>query len=87
MSDHARVALRRTLPWTENLDETRWAVLVHLVAQEGPTWLLEHREFVDAVYRGAWDRASSLLEHALAETAKEQAARLALQMRTGTWQV
>ena len=83
----AMVSLRRVLPWTENLDEERWAVLAHLVEQHGHEWLVTHRDFVEAVYRGAWDRASSLLVDALAQEAKEQTAKLALQLRTGTWQV
>ena len=73
----AAVALRRALPWTENLDEPRLAVLVRLVEQDGCEGLHRRRDLVEAVYCGAWHRAAALLE--------DEA--LATQMRTGTWQV
>jgi lysozyme len=82
-----RGEVREALPWTEELDEAREAVIVAMAFQMGTEGLLKFVNTLAAVRYGKYeDAANGMLASLWAKQTPERAMRMARQMRTGEWQ-
>lgn len=78
--------LNQAVPWVKDLDEVRYAVLLDMTWNLGPTRLLQFRQTLAAIKRGDYAEASSLmLQSKWASQVKSRAVRLSKMMRTGAW--
>lgn len=81
------IALKRTLPWFNQLDEARQGVLVNMSFQLGVEGLLAFKNTLAEVRAGNYEKAAELmLMSKWATQTPERAQRLAKQMKTGEWQ-
>lgn len=81
------VELSNALPWLQQLDDARRAVLLNMAFQMGPAGLLKFRRTLDLVRAGRWaDAARAMLQSKWATQTPQRARRLARQMDTGEWQ-
>jgi len=81
------IALKRTLPWFNQLDEARQGVLVNMSFQLGVEGLLAFKNTLAEVRSGNYEKAAELmLMSKWATQTPERAQRLAKQMKTGEWQ-
>lgn len=79
-------ALTEALPWFVALDEARQGVLLNMAFQLGTAGLLAFKHTLAAVKQGAYtDAALLMVQSKWAAQTPQRAARLADQMRTGTW--
>lgn len=77
----------RALPWAQDLDEPRQAVLIGMAFQMGLSGLLGFRNALAHVKAGRFARAASaMLTSQWAQQTPGRAARMARQMETGQWQ-
>lgn len=73
-------------PWVAGLDEARRAALYQMAFQLGTPGLLRFKETMAAMQSGDFERAAMLaLRSVWAIQTPERAARVAEQLRTGTW--
>lgn len=80
-------ALQQSLPWFENLDEPRRAVLQQMCFQMGINGLLGFRQTLAAVRDAHYSHAAELmLQSKWATQTPARARRLSQQMALGTWQ-
>lgn len=83
----AEAGLKAALPWTSQLDEARFAVLVNMSFNLGLRGLLGFKHFLASVEQGDWKMASlNMINSAWAVQVGDRAKRLANRMLTGTWQ-
>ncbi len=79
--------LHDALPWVEDLDEARWAVLVNMTFNLGLPKLLKFQRTLKLVKAEDYTKAASaMLESLWAKQVGQRAVRLARQMASGTWQ-
>jgi lysozyme len=79
-------ALARALPWTNDLDDARHAVLVNMAFNLGIASLVQFKGFLRYVEAGKWDAAATdMLATLWAREVGARAERLAMQLRTGEW--
>lgn len=84
--DTAERAVRQALPWTAQLDEVRYAVLVDMSFNMGIATLLQFKQTLRWVQAGAYDLAAgAMLASKWAGQVGPRADRLAEMMRTGEW--
>ena len=84
---NAQALLLAHLPWTSNLDEARYAVLLNMVFQMGIYGVLEFNHTLAAVETSQWKAAhDGMLASKWASQTPNRAQRLATQMLTGQWQ-
>lgn len=82
-----RFELAEALPWMDQLDEPRAAVLIGMAFQMGTDGLLKFVNTLACVRYGQYeDAANGMLASKWARQTPERAARMAEQMRTGEWQ-
>lgn len=89
-NDVARVTaeIKANLPWAAQLDEPRFAVLAGMAFQLGLKGMLEFKKTLDAVRKQRYtDAAFFMLDSKWARQTPARAARMALQMRSGQWQL
>lgn len=81
-------AVRKALPWSVNLSEARFSVLVQMAFQMGLEGLLAFKNTLAAVKAGNWKVAhDGMLDSKWARTdSPARAKRMAKQMLTGDWQ-
>ena len=80
-------AVRAALPWVEELDDPRQAVLIGMGFQLGVTGMLGFRQTLTAVKEGRYTAAAGLMLVSLwAQQTPERAMRMSKQMQTGEWQ-
>lgn len=78
--------IRLHYPWTDRLDAVRFAALVDLGFNLGPTRLAAFKQTLRAFEMGHYDAASRQLLHSLwARQVPSRAARIAEMIRTGFW--
>lgn len=78
--------LEKALPWIENLDPVRIAVLVDMGFNLGTKGLLAFKRTLGSVQRGDYALASiQMLESKWARQVGKRARRLANMMKTGEW--
>jgi lysozyme len=76
----------RKLPWFQNLDDARKAVLLNMAFQLGVDGLLKFKDTLRRVEEGQYALASEgMLQSLWAKQTPARAKRLAEQMRTGSW--
>lgn len=79
--------VRDALPWIDQLNDARQAVLIGMAFQMGTDGLLGFHNTLAAVRAGLWDEAhEGILRSKWATQTPERAKRMAEQMRTGEWQ-
>jgi lysozyme len=79
--------VQRALPWLDELDEVRQAVLIGMAFQMGTAGLLAFKQTLAAVEARRYPDAAKLMLNSLwARQTPERAARMARQMETGQWQ-
>jgi lysozyme len=79
--------LQSALPWALQLDDVRRAVLINMTFNMGIAGLLTFKNTLSLIQTGQYDKAAdNMLESKWAEQVGPRAHRLALQMKTGTWQ-
>ena len=79
--------VRSKLPWFDDLNEPRQAVLVGMAFQMGLDGLLAFGTTLSHVRTGRWtEAAQAMMASRWAAQTPSRAKRLAEQMRTGTWQ-
>jgi lysozyme len=84
--EKASAALRTQLPWTVNLDEARFGVLVNMTFNMGITTMLKFKDTLTHIQAGQYDLAAeSMLKSQWARQVGARAQRLSDQMRTGEW--
>lgn len=84
----ASLGLRKALPWFEELDPVRQAVLLDMAFNLGVDGLLEFHHTLKAVRAGDWKAAAAGMTDSLwARQVKGRAYRLAEIMRTGAYQL
>lgn len=84
--DEAVNVLEGTLPWAEDLDEPRWAVLVNMTYNMGMKGLLGFKRMLDHTRAKEWNLAArEMLDSKWAGQVGDRALRLAEQMRLGAW--
>lgn len=77
--------LTRALPWFQNLDDVRKAVLVNMSFM-GLSKLLAFTKTLDLIRHGQYDQAADeMLDSLWAKQVGDRAKRLSDQMRTGQW--
>ncbi len=80
-------ALTRRLPWFQNLDDSRKAVLLNMSFQLGVDGLLQFTHTLALVQDGKYDNAAhAMLQSRWATQTPARAKRMAEQMRSGLWQ-
>jgi lysozyme len=80
-------ALTRALPWFQNLDDARKAVLLNMAFQMGTDGLLGFKNTLALIRDGKYAEAADAMHASKwAQQTPLRAARLATQMRTGVWQ-
>lgn len=80
-------ALTRRLPWFQDLDDARRAVLLNMSFQLGTAGLLGFVNTLKLIEDGKYDDAAdALMQSKWASQTPARAARMAEQMRTGRWQ-
>lgn len=80
-------ALRKALPWFDELDKVRQGVLINMAYQMGVDGLLAFKTTLGHVQGKRWTAASvGMLDSKWAQQTPERAHRLATQMATGVWQ-
>lgn len=79
--------LKGALPWTQGLDEVRYAVIANMAYNLGIGGLLTFQKFLAAAEAGRWDEAAAeMLDSEWRAQVKGRAVRLAKMMREGTWE-
>lgn len=79
--------VRTALPWFDNLNEPRQAVLIGMAFQMGTKGLLGFRNTLAAVRDERWfDAEAGMLASLWAKQTPKRAVRMARQMVTGEWQ-
>lgn len=79
-------ALRKALPWFDDLTEPRQGVLVNMAFQLGTAGLLEFKKTLALIQNGDYGKAAmQMLTSKWAQQTPERARRLAEQMKTGEW--
>jgi lysozyme len=79
--------LQSSLPWVIRLSEPRMGVLMNMCFQLGLAGLLKFKNTLALIRGGRYDEAAAeMLDSTWAKQTPERARRLALQMRTDTWQ-
>jgi lysozyme len=79
-------ALTRALPWFQNLDDVRKAVLIAMAFQLGTPGLLAFKDALAAVKDARYDEAAAhMLDSAWAKQTPARAKRMAEMMRQGVW--
>lgn len=85
--DSKKAAIRKALPWFDQLDVVRQGVLLNMSYQMGVDGLLKFKQTLGFVQRAQWTAASvGMLNSLWAKQTPERAERLARQMSTGVWQ-
>lgn len=80
------VKTREALPWFDDLDEARQAVLVAMAFQMGVQGLLSFKQTLSAIAAGDYAHAADrMLQSKWAQQTPARAKRMAEMMRTGTW--
>lgn len=83
----ASLALRQELPWFDQLNEARRAVLIQMAFQMGVAGLLAFKQTLAAARDERFSTAAENMRQSLwAKQTPERAKRLAYQMETGEWQ-
>ena len=83
----AESGVRQALPWFDDLDEARQAVLVSMAFQLGLRGLLGFRKTLRYIERGSYIIAAhEMLDSKWAEQTPARAERMSRQMLTGDWQ-
>jgi len=78
--------LERALPWFNQLNDARKAVLCQMCFQMGLAGLLDFKNTLKAIQNGEWAKAASGMQQSLwAKQTPARAKRLADQMLTGNW--
>lgn len=79
--------VRQALPWFDELDEARQAVLIGMAFQMGAAGLLAFKTTLGHVRVGRYaEAATAMLASKWAQQTPSRAARMARQMETGQWQ-
>lgn len=79
-------ALRKALPWFDDLTEPRQGVLVNMAFQLGTAGLLEFKKTLALIQNGEYSSAAlQMMVSKWAQQTPERARRLAEQMKTGEW--
>jgi lysozyme len=79
--------LQSSLPWVIRLSEPRMGALMNMCFQLGLAGLLRFKNTLALIRDGRYDEAAAeMLDSTWAKQTPERARRLALQMRTDTWQ-
>ncbi len=79
--------VKQALPWFDELNEPRQAVLIGMAFQMGTAGLLQFRNTLNAVRGNRWsDAAEGMLASRWAQQTPGRASRMAKQMQTGDWQ-
>jgi lysozyme len=79
-------ALTRALPWFQNLDDARKAVLIGMAFQLGTAGVLAFKNMLAAIQVGKYeDAAVEMLDSTWAKQTPARANRLAQQMKTGAF--
>lgn len=85
--DKRQAELLRRAPWTANLDQARFGVLLNMAFQMGVDGLLGFKNTLtmgrDGDYAAA---ADGMMQSLWAKQTPERAKRLSVQMRSGVWQ-
>ena len=80
-------SLKTKLPWTEQLDEVRKAVLINMAFNMGIGGLLAFKKMLTACKSGNFKLAAKeMLDSKWKDQVGQRAFRLAKQMETGEWQ-
>ena len=75
------------LPWTSDMDSTRYAVLVNMAFNLGIHGLLGFKNALEAMRSEDWPKAAvEMLDSNWANQVGDRALRLAKQITTGEWQ-
>ena len=78
--------LRTALPWAEDLDVVRHAVLVDMAFNLGVSGLCKFQHFLASLQAGHYDQASQeMLQSLWAAQVKTRATRLSGMIKTGLW--
>ena len=86
--DRVKRQVRDALPWVDELDNPRHAVVIGMGFQLGVAGLLGFRQTLAAVKDGRYAAAAGLmLISRWAQQTPERAMRMAKQMETGAWQL
>lgn len=79
--------VRAALPWLDQLDDARQAVLIGMAFQMGTAGLLQFAQTLAAIRDGRYMHAEHLMLQSLwAKQTPKRARRMARQMATGEWQ-
>lgn len=79
-------ALTRKLPWFQDLDDVRKAVLLNMAFQLGVEGLLGFKNTLKLVEEGKYENAAAAMLNSLwAKQTPARAKRLSEQMRSGAW--
>jgi lysozyme len=85
---HKTAEVRAALPWLDQLNEPRQAVLLQMAFQLGTKGLLGFPNTLAAVHEGRWeDAGNGMLASKWAQQTPNRVHRLARQMATGQWVV
>jgi lysozyme len=80
-------SLRDALPWFDNINDQRKAVLLNMAFQMGVSGLLKFKNTLASVEAGDFeDAAARMLKSKWAQQTPVRAKEMAAQMRTGQWQ-
>jgi lysozyme len=83
----ASASLLQAFPWMAGLDEVRFCALVNMAFNLGIGGLAEFRKFLAALQAGDYETAKQEMLHShWAEQVGPRAARLAIQIESGSWQ-
>ncbi len=78
--------LKAALPWSTDLDEPRFGVLLNMSFNMGVSGLLQFHHFLGFMETGHWiEAAAEMLNSKWAGQVHNRANRLADQVRTGIW--
>ena len=78
--------VKRAIPWLDELNEPRQAVLLGMAFQLGTAGLLGFKNTLKAIKEGRYEDAhNGMLNSKWATQTHERATRLAIQMRDGEW--
>jgi len=84
--DNCIAGLKKHLPWTEQLDEVRKAVLIDMTFNLGIWGLLKFKNTLAAIASGDYINASEMmLQSKWAKQVGKRAIRLSVMMNTGEW--
>lgn len=85
--DKRSAAVKAAWPWTQELDEVRYGVLINMSYQLGVSGVGEFHHFLTAMQVSDWETASKeMLDSEWAKQTPARAHRLAKQITTGVWQ-